>query len=110
MGDRFGVITRRLVVRRRQLPFRLVDPGPGLGADAVAMPGHVVGDLAQSGVRGGQRPPHRGIAGLDVHLAVARLDPPRGTPVAPRAIEHQHQHDGDREHTRADRDRHPDPL
>lgn len=90
------------------MPFGLVESGLGLGADTLAMLGSIVGDLAQSGVRGGQRLPQRTIAPFNACLPIARVDATCGTPAATHKIERKNHHDYDDDD--ADRDRQPVPL
>src|SRR4051812_3223680 len=99
MGDCFLTVACFLGVRRVQMSFRLVESGRGLGADALAMPGDVVRDLTQSGVRDGQRLLRREISTFDAPLAGAGVELPRGMPPA---IEHEKRHDDD--HTDTDTD------
>ena len=58
VGNGFGFVSRFFAVRRCQMPLRLFEPILGLGADTLAMSGGIVGDLAQPGVRRGQRRAH----------------------------------------------------
>ena len=51
------------------------------------------------------------IAPFNVHLPIARVDPPRGAPAAARAKEQQNHHDDDNDDDDdADRDQQPDAL
>ena len=86
------------------MPFRLFEPALGIGADALAMPGDVVGDLAQPVIRGGQRPPQRVIAPLDADLPCATA------PTAAKEQQNNHHNDDNHDGDDADRDPQPDPL
>ena len=90
-------------MRRSQMSFRLLESALGLGADALAMPGDVVGDLAQSAVRGGQRLPQRMIAPFNARL------PSATAPTPARTKEQQNHHDNDHDDD-TDRDPQPVPL